>query len=235
MNILTFTLQTLFFGIVQTVGIVLGLFIVPIMLIFGKMDSSTAIAFTANNTSRKWVKEVFPKVFWPWDNVEDSSVGDKRGWWDANCFGADAYKWINRFWWLAVRNPFNNFKRYVIGIDVRDYVIVNLAGQHYVRDDVHSTGWQWLKAESMTNKMPRYMLYIVKQYPAFKLLYVSFKRVDKWYRVSVSFGLTEIKNRALVVQIGNKIKMEHNYQKEEKEIDYWKGFTIECNPFKDIS
>lgn len=202
-----FILQVVVLGLAQAVGIMLGFFMVPLMLLFGQWNTSSAVKFTEH--PGEWMQEVFPKVFWPWDNVEDSSTGDKRGWWHVNCFFKDSRKWINRFWWLAVRNPFNNFKRYVIGIDVRDYVVLKLAGQMYVRDDIASVGWQWLKAESLKDKMPRYMFYGVWRYGTSK--------------------------RALVVQIGNKIKMDHNYQVEEKEIDYWKGFTIEVNPFKDIS
>ena len=42
-------------------------------------------------------------------------------------------------------------------------------------------------------------------------------------------------NRALVIQLGNKIKLEHNTAVEQDEYDYFKGFTFEVNPFKDIS
>ena len=176
---------------------------------FGKYDPDTAKHFTVYNTNRTWIREKFPKVFWPWDNLEDSSIGDHRGWWDANSFGADSRKFVNRFWWLAVRNPFNNFKRFVLGCDVRKYTITKLAGQDYVRDDFDSVGWQLLKATPKDGWLPRYQLYIVKRY--------------------------KDSDRALVVQIGNKIRLEHNNVVEADEYDYWKGWTLEINPFKDIS
>lgn len=204
-----FALQVIVLGAVQLLGILAGFLVVPVMLLFGKYDEDSYVKFTQYNTNRSWVREVFPTLLWAWDNKEDSSTGDKRGWWDANSFGADSRRWINRFWWLAVRNPFNNFKRYILGIDTREYVMLRLAGQMVVRDDFRNTGWQLLKAESLTNKIPRYMLYVVLRYGS--------------------------SNRALVVQIGNKIKLEHNHKVEEKEVDYWKGWTFELNPFKDIS
>lgn len=208
-DFLLFILQAILLGVLQTAGIVLGFLIVPVMLTFGKFDKNSEVPFTDHTSKNKWIREVFPKLFWPWDNVEDSSVGDTRGWWDANCFGADSRRWINRFWWLAVRNPFNNFKRYIIGCDVRKYTFSLLAGKDKVRDDFENTGWQVVKATPKSGVVPRYMFYWVKRYGA--------------------------SNRALVVQIGNKIKVSHNDAVEANEIDYFKGFTIEINPFKDIS
>lgn len=211
-DIALFVVSTIIFFLIQIIGIVLGFIIVPVMLALGKFDWSTAKNFTQYNTSRQWVKEQFPTVFWPWDNLEDSSTGDHRGWWDANCFGANGRKWINRFWWLAIRNPFNNCKRFVLGADVRKYIITNLAGQDYVRDDLNSTGWQLLKASPMKGsgkKLPRYQFYLVKRYGS--------------------------SSRALVIQIGNKIRLEHNSAVEKDEYDYFKGWTLEFNPFKDIS
>jgi len=196
----------------QLIGIVSGYVVVPWMLLLGKWNKESEKQFTKYNTHRNWMREKFPKLFWPWDNVEDSSVGDHRGWWDANCFGGDAYKWFNRFWWLAVRNPFNNFKRYVMGCDVREYHFSKLGGQNYVRDDFNNTGWQLLKASPTSNSdkwLPRYGFYLVKRYGS--------------------------SNRALVIQLGNKIKLEHEHSVEIDEIDYWKGYTFEINPFKDIS
>lgn len=197
--------------LVQLVGILLGIFIVPIMLMFGKTDESSAIPFSQFNTHRMWKREVFPKIFYYWDNLEDSSAGDHRGWWDANCFFGDSSLWINRFWWLAIRNPFNNFKRYVIGCDVRDYHFTKIAGQDVVRDDIYNTGWQFLKAtprEGGRIVIPRYMFYLVGRY-----------------------GTSE---RALVIQIGNKIKLEHEHAVEKDEYDYFKGFTTEINAYKYI-
>lgn len=201
----------LWFFFVQLIGIIVGLVVVPFGLLFRKIDYSTEKHFTTFNTDRKWVYEDLPNWLKPWQNLEDGLRGDHRGWWDANSFGGDSSKLFNMFWWSAIRNPFNHFKRFVIGIDVRNYQFTKIAGQDYVRDDFNNTGWQLLKATPLVSsiKLPRYMFYMVKRY-----------------------GNT---NRALVIQIGNKIKLEHNTVVENDEYDYFKGFTFEVNPFKDIS
>lgn len=195
----------------QLVGILAGLVLVPIGLLFRTLDQETMKPFTTYNTDRFWVKEDLPNWLRWYQNDEDGLRGDHRGWWDANSFGGDSSKVFNMFWWSAIRNPFNYFKRFVIGCDVRRYTIVKLAGKDHVRDDFESTGFQFLKAIPATEqvKLPRYMFYAVYRY-----------------------GKT---NRALVVQIGNKIKLEHNTANEADEYDYFKGFTVEINPFKDIS
>lgn len=209
--IIAFFSWVVFFAI-QFVGMVTGIFIVPFMLLFGKFDEDSQQRFTQFNTNRYWIREKFPKVFWPWDNIEDSSTGDHRGWWDANCFDQNSRLWKNRFWWLAIRNPFNNFKRYVIGLDIREYHFTKLGGQDVVRDDFKNTGWQLLKAsprKGSSKWLPRYQFYLVARY-----------------------GTSD---RALVIQLGNKIKLEHETAVEKDVIDYFKGFTFEINPYKDIS
>ena len=202
----------LFFLLCQVAGILLGLFMVPIGLCFRVKDMSTAKPFTSFNKDREWVYEDLPNWLKPWQNIEDGLRGDHRGWWDANCFGEDSSKLINMFWWSAIRNPFNYCKRFVLGCDTREYVFTKLHGQDYVRDDFDSTGFQVIKATPLSTssvKLPRYMFYWVFRYGE--------------------------SNRALVVQLGNKIKLEHNGAVEVDEYDYFKGFTFEINPFKEIS
>lgn len=198
--------------VIQILGILVGFFVVPLGLLFRELDEDSYKAFTKFNTNRYWVYEDIPSWLKPWQNIEDGLRGDHRGWWDANCFGKDSSKVFNMFWWSAVRNPFNYFKRFTLGCDVRNYIITKLAGQDYVRDDVHSTGWQVLKATPLAKsglKLPRYSFYGVFRY-----------------------GKT---SRALVIQLGNKIRLSHNSAIETDDYDYFKGFTFEINPFKDIS
>lgn len=200
----------LLFLLCQVAGILLGLFMVPIGLCFRVKDMSTSKPFTSFNKDREWVYEDLPNWLKPWQNIEDGLRGDHRGWWDANCFGRDGSKTFNMFWWSAIRNPFNYFKRFVIGCDIRKYVFTKLCGQDYVRDDFDSTGWQVLKATPLNGGyIPRYMFYGVWRYGS--------------------------SSRAMVIQLGNKISLSHNSKKENDEYDYLKGFTFEINPFKDIS
>lgn len=206
------TLSWVLMFVVQLVGIVLGLIVVPFGMLFRKLDKSTAKNFTEFNTDRQWVYEDLPSWLKPWQNIEDGLRGDHRGWWDANSYGQDSSKLFNMFWWSAIRNPFNYFKRFTLGCDIRKYLIVKLAGQDHVRDDLRSTGWHVLKARPLHKswlKLPRYTFYGVFRYGK--------------------------SNRALVIQLGNKIKLEHNSVVEKDEYDNYKGFTFEINPFKDIS
>ena len=68
-DIIVFTVPTIMTFILQVFGILLGFLVVPIMLMFGEYDAESAKHFTMYNTNRKWIREVFPKVFWPWDNL----------------------------------------------------------------------------------------------------------------------------------------------------------------------
>lgn len=210
-DIFTALISWIAFFTMQLIGIIAGLVLVPIGVLFRNKDQTTAKPFTHYNTHRFWVKEDLPNWLRWYQNDEDGLRGDHRGWWDANCFGRDSSRLINMIWWSAIRNPFNYFKRFIIGCDVRHYTIVKLAGQDYVRDDFESTGWQILKAIPANDaiKLPRYSFYAV-----------------------VRYGKS---NRALVIQLGNKVRLSHNTTVEEDDYDYYKGFTIEVNPFKDIS
>lgn len=211
-DILLMAVSWIVMFVLQLVGILLGFILVPIGLAFRKKDESTAKPFTQYNTNRQWVYEDLPNWLKPWQNIEDGLRGDHRGWWDLNSKGSDSSTLFNMFWWSGVRNPFNYFKRFMIGCDVRQYAITKLAGQEYVRDDFNSTGWQCLKAKPMHKSgrwLPRYSFYGVWRYGQ--------------------------SNRALVIQLGNKIKLSHNSDIETDEYDYYKGFTFEINPFKDIS
>ena len=195
----------------QLALVLIGPVVVAVGLMFRKTDPSTEKHFTTFNTDRVWVYEDLPNWLKWYQNIEDGLRGDHRGWWDANSFGKDSSKLFNMFWWSAIRNPANYFKRFVIGCDIRQYSFVKLAGKDHVRDDFASTGFQIIKAVPKTEKVkvPRFMLYYVKRYGN--------------------------SNRALVIQLGNKIKLEHNTAVEQDEYDYFKGFTFEVNPFKDIS
>lgn len=139
-------------------------------------------------------------------NPEDNLTGDKRGWyWNIKMAGKS--DWFKMWWWSGVRNTYNYFKRITIGCDVRKHVITKVCGQDYVRDDFNSTGFQILIARG--EGLPKPALYWVR----------------RW-------GKT---NRAIVVQLGWKIKLSHNGVIYEDDLDYYKGMTAEPNPFKDIS
>lgn len=137
-------------------------------------------------------------------NKKDGLTGDRRGWyWNEYMAGLPA--WFKMLIWSGWRNPWNYLKRHIIGINVRDYSISKVIGDGYVRDDFNSTGFQILKATHKITGSNRFALYWVRRW-------------DK-------------SNRAIVVQLGWKIKLSHNLV----DVDKFVGFTFEPNPFKDIS
>ena len=137
-------------------------------------------------------------------NKEDGLTGDKRGWY-WNVYMAGKPDWLKMWWWSGWRNPWNYLKRHIIGINIRDYNVSKLVGDDYVRDDFNSTGLQILVAKSKRGNKIRPMFYWVMRWGG--------------------------SNRAIVIQIGWKIKLSHNDITEDK----WVGITFEPNPFKDIS
>lgn len=239
--------QIVLFFLIQVVGILLGYPLVAIGLMFTTINESTRKAFTDYNTNRFWVQESMPSILYWWDNLEDSCRGDHRGWWDLNSFFSNSELWINKWWWLVVRNPFNNFKRYILGCDVRLYNMVTLYGKSYVRDDFDSTGFQFVVAfpKNFTFYVPlkeflkqiwfpRFHIYWVVRYPRIRFLEMLFIRFPEQLEFLAKFS-TAVHNRALVVELGNKVREEHNFAAEKDEYDYFKGYTFEINPFKDIS
>ena len=159
-----------------------------------------AEAFTSNIGI--WYPVHLPKWAWLWDNDGDGARGDKRGWFWCE-YMPDMPEAFKYWFWLAIRNPANNFKRFILGFDIRTETIETIYGEDYVRDDFNSTGFQLVRAGR------RYHLYYVRRYSN--------------------------SPRALVIELGNKFRVEHNGKTYESEHKYFKGFTFEVNPYKDIS
>lgn len=142
-------------------------------------------------------------------NPEDGLIGDIRGWYWNTYFPVWVPAWFKMWYWSAVRNTYNYFKRIVIGIDIREYTFHKLVGDDYVRDDLENEGFQILYAKPVKGGIPKPMLYWVKRWGKSK--------------------------RGICLQIGWKIKLSHNHETYDKDIDYYKGCTLEPNFFKDLS
>ncbi len=212
MILINILLATIFFVVsfvVQLLGIISGLFVVPIALLFPDVDKSKQIPF--KYPLGFWYPVHLKKIFWLWGNEKDGFRGDHQGrWWNR-----DSYSWLNTdykkmVFWGAIRNPANNLKRLVLGCDVRHYVITTLVGNDFVRDNLTDYGFQFVKATPVNGHgFPRYHLYWV-----------------------VPYGKS---GRGLVIELGNKVRKEHNQATYDFEQDYFKGVTWELNPVKDIS
>ena len=109
---------------------------------------------------------------------------------------------------MVFRNPFNYFKRFILACNVRKGIVEKIAGRDYVRDDLRSTGWQFLKCGKGI------------------LPYYTFYGVWKWSD-----------SHAIVIQLGNKFDLQDNFKAypSEQEYKYFKGFTTEISFYKDTS
>jgi len=142
--------------VAQVVFIITGL--VVCLLPKTEYKSRTQV-FTVHENIGVWFPVHLPSLFWLWDNDGDGARGDKRGWYW--CEDELVEHWsdgLKYYWWLAIRNPANNFKRFILGFDIRKNEIKTIYGVDYVRDDFESSGFQLVAAGW------RYHLYYVRRY-----------------------------------------------------------------------
>jgi hypothetical protein len=131
--------------VAQLFGIIAGLFVVTVALLFAD-DSKKSETYMQAGGHQWWLRTLPTWALW-WDNKIDGTLGDDSFRWASRDIPVG---WLNtslagQFWWMAIRNPFNYFKRFILACDVRKNEVVKLAGQNRVRDDIQSTGWQFLK------------------------------------------------------------------------------------------
>ena len=194
-------------------------FVVLLGLPFARENESRSTQFTQHTAPTLYKRHIdLPDWLLWFQNEEDGLTGDSRGWYWNSYFPAWVPGWIKMWWWSGVRNPANYLKRNILGVDVRNAAIFKYAGQDYVRDDFDNTGFQVLFADQFKpdNLQPD-LRKLTKT--AWALYWVR-----RWGK----------SKRAVVVQIGAKVKLSHNGAVYEDERDYWKGITAEINPFKSI-
>lgn len=76
-----------------------------------------------------------------WFKNDDEQTVDQAPWYNPGW-----PEWKRRFYWNYLRNPLQNFRCYVIGVQDRNYTVVGRAPVLTVqRDDLMppETGWQW--------------------------------------------------------------------------------------------
>ena len=196
----------------STFAIIASPVMVLIGLPFARENQSRVTQFTQHTNPTLYKKHIDLPDWLRWfQNEEDGMTGDSRGWYWNTYFPAWVPGWFKLWYWSGVRNPANYLKRNILGVDVRDISVVKMKGQDHVRDDFDSTGWHILRADTLDG-----------------------------YKVGRAWALYWVRrwgqsNRAIVVQLGAKIKLSHNGVEYEEERDYWKGITFEVNPVKDVS
>lgn len=195
---------------IRILGMVSGLLVVPVGLAFEQVKEGTRRPFTDYPEAGYWEHVGLPDKLWMWSNDEDGALGDTRGWWAVNTQFGDYRGFFSKFWWMAIRNPFNNASRfssfYACHIANCDFTWY---GKEYVRDDVNGLGWQLVFSKNRKSGK----------------IHGGFYWVYRWGN----------SDRALVVQIGNKIYPRHQSAVESDPLDYYKGFTFEVQPFKNIA
>jgi len=226
--VLIWTLQ----AILTILGVLIGLIIVPIALLFPD-DSLEDETYILNSDGEEYWLRQLPKWAKWYDNSVDGTLGDDNFRWASRDipFGLKNTSFLGQFWWMVIRNPFNYFKRFILGCDVRNDIVEKVAGQDYVRDDLRSTGWQFLKCGKY------YTFYGVWLYPEHKVYTLGFEKVDSWYKYKLKVNTYLNVSKSLVIQLGNKFDLQDNFKAypSEQEYKYFKGFTFEINPYKDIS
>jgi len=195
------------------VYIILGIILLPMVAVAIGLPFKKPVKYIEFTQYKEPAEGVYQYRLPDWlkwfSNPEDFLSGDSRGWYWNTYFPTWVPSWFKMWWWSGVRNPYNYLKRIVIGVDIRKFTFHKLVGQDYVRDDFDNCGFQILYAKPKSGWLPRPMLYWVR----------------RW-------GTSD---RAIVVQIGWKIKLSHDGLVEKDEWDYFKGCTCEINPGKSIN
>ncbi|UZS00946.1 lysozyme [Pseudomonas phage vB_PsaM_M1] len=206
MDVLRATFLWLFQFIVQLVGIILGIFLMPIFLLFAD-DSKKELTYKTDGTNEWWLRTL-PKFALFWDNKIDGTLGDDDYRYASRDipFGLKNTSFLGQYWWMAFRNPFNYFKRFILACDVRKDIVEKIAGQDYVRDDLNSSGWQFLKCGN----------------------YYTFYGVWKWKLSDTHAVVIQLGNK---FDLQDNFKA----YPSDQEYKYFKGFTFEINLYKDIS
>ena len=206
MDIVRAALLWLFQFTTQLVGIIMGIFLMPIFLLFVD-DSKKELTYRTDGVNEWWLRTL-PKFALFWDNKIDGTLGDDDFRYASRDipFGLKNTSFLGQYWWMAFRNPFNYFKRFILACDVRKDVVEKVAGQDYVRDDLRSTGWQFLKCGK----------------------YYTFYGVWKWRWSGTHAIVIQLGNK---FDLQDNFKA----YPSEQEYKYLKGFTFEINPYKDIS
>ena len=126
---------------------IIGLVWVPVCLVGIKLHSAS---------STNWELTRLPWWGHPFDNPRDGLMGDKRlhYWLEGDQFPkwfskapSKLQSWLKAYYWLAIRNPANNFSRFYPGlaVNVTKAKIELLAGDTYVNNKT-TPGYQFVRA-----------------------------------------------------------------------------------------
>jgi len=162
-----------------------------VMVLSGVIMTAIAIPFRKEYPSDRahswvdWKLIDLPRWAYLWGNRHDGCLGDIRGQYAHN----QSPEWMRKYpsilayYWLAFRNPANNFSRFtpILACDMSKAICVTLRGQDLVKDKTGLEGYQFVRAQDPKG-IPYYGLYFVSKFRIFgKAL-----RIRIGYKVSVA-------------------------------------------------
>ena len=209
-HILRFVVFFLIAAAFKVLAVVSGLFAVALGVFFCATEAGTEKPFT--QFPGVWARVRLPFLLRPWDNPFDGLWGDKRGDWARWCqgVGLDYRSRAAMYLWAAIRNPANYFSRYALGVDVGLGRVQKLAGVDTVTEEPGARGWQFLLF-SPSEGFLRYRFLLVWAWPF-------------------------VPSRALLVDLGWKVKLSHNdVTLDAPENDRRKGFVFVLSPWKTLA
>jgi len=205
-------IKSLLLAILKLLLFVIGIVILPIGLLFREEFPETQKPFTKYPPGN-WMMVRVPTWMKWWDNLSDGALGDKRGWWDnwtKDNYGKPCTAFYSMYMWLAFRNPVNYFSRCVAGIDVSTCKISKVFGDDVVTEDPGTKQYQLLEAVDSNN--------------------------TKYKRFFLCRAYNSNPTKALLVDIGWKIKLEHNkVTSDSPDSEKFKGIVFTISPWKTLT
>ena len=224
---------------VQLFFILTGVIVVPFAMPWKRLRLIEGSSKVVNFKSKKryWSLYRLPKWALFWDNPEDGVLGDDSlRWWLRDCPTGDARDWKCRYIWIAIRNPANYTKRILLGCDIRKYSYFGYGGLRRDRMDVLNC--LTINKKDLEIKSGFHVEHIggVSSFDVKDKIGLTgwqFLKCGPYYHIYIvkRYGNS---NRGFVLEFGNKFRLSHITAEYDKEIDYYKGFTFEINPFKRI-
>lgn len=95
--------------------------------------------------------------------------------------------WLRSLVWNTVRNPLQNFRAYVIGVQDKDYQVTGKAPVMTVqRNDLTppETGWQWCKLSGGDLRLPRWFV----SYSGSSVLWYVGWQPSGFFGIKINFG-----------------------------------------------
>lgn len=180
--------------------VILGWFVVPVALLFAQPV----------HNGERWLMRLPSWALW-FDNIYDGADGDKRNWWRDNCSTEAWFGWfpdlkntdfMARYWWLAFRNPLNNWKRNIAGADCTLLKVKKLL--HF--------GTKLIDADSGSRGVS----------------FIAFNRGVWAFELAFDYG----NGRGFYAQIGHKVSIADLTKYKPDDLKRMKGVTFELNPYK---